>query len=126
MSNETNATGQIRRTVKRPSSDPATHINEREFQDQLIELARLFNWRVVHFRPARTIHGWRTPVQGDGKGFPDTLLLREGRLIVAELKADKGKPTIEQEAWLDSWKAVGAESYVWRPGDLEDIVKLLR
>jgi hypothetical protein len=44
---------------------------EREFQRQVIDLARLLGWRCAHFRPGRTARGWRTPVQADGAGFPD-------------------------------------------------------
>jgi hypothetical protein len=46
-------------------------LSEAAFTDAVIELARLGGWRVAHFRPARTASGWRTPVQGDGAGFPD-------------------------------------------------------
>lgn len=44
--------------------------DERQWQAQVIELARILGWRVAHFRPALTKHGWRTPVQADGAGFP--------------------------------------------------------
>jgi hypothetical protein len=49
---------------------------EDEFQTAIITAARLMKWtRIVHFRPARTKHGWQTPLQGDN-GFPDLLMIR--------------------------------------------------
>lgn len=43
---------------------------EIQWQAQVIELAHILGWTVAHFRPALTKHGWRTPVQADGAGFP--------------------------------------------------------
>jgi hypothetical protein len=63
---------------------------EAELLDNVIELAHLFGWRVAHFRPAMTKHGWRTPVSADGKGFVDLVLVRD-RTIFVELKSTKGR-----------------------------------
>ena len=91
-----------------------TPVREAEFACQVIALAKLHGWRVMHQRPARTLHGWRTAVQGDA-GFPDVVLLRDGVLIVAELKADDGRLTPEQAAWLDAFRLAGIGGGVWRP-----------
>ncbi|HUT78006.1 MAG TPA: hypothetical protein VM285_09985 [Polyangia bacterium] len=101
---------------------------EAEFQGQVTEVARLFDWEWVHFRPARTAHGWATPVEGPlGTGFPDLILVRGSRLIFAELKSDKGKLTVHQEVAQATLSGIPcAEVYVWRPRDFDDIVKLLR
>jgi hypothetical protein len=105
----------------------AKTITETEFLKQVIDLARLFRWRVAHFRPAMTAHGWRTAVQGDGAGFPDLLLIRScGQLLVAELKVGKNKVTDEQQAWLDAFAATGIPAYVWRPTDWKQIEEILR
>ena len=98
---------------------------ETEFQAQIIDLARLLGWRVAHFRPAMTRHGWRTPVAADGAGFPDLVLVRE-RVIYAELKARRGKLTEEQQTWNAALAAGGAEVYLWRPAALDDIAQILR
>lgn len=66
-------------------------ISEAEFQRQVITYARLRGWLVCHFRPARTAHGWRTVVQGDGCGWPDLVLVRGPVLLVVELKTDRGR-----------------------------------
>ena len=98
---------------------------EDDMQAGVIALARMLGYRVAHFRPALTAKGWRTPVSGDGKGFPDLILVRRGRVIVAELKSAKGECTPEQEAWLDSFRASCAEVYVWRPADYPNVIKAL-
>jgi hypothetical protein len=64
---------------------------ERDFQTAVIDLAHLAGWTLAHFRPAQTRHGWRTPVAGDGQGFPDLILTKGPRLVIAELKTQKGK-----------------------------------
>lgn len=104
---------------------PLPEITEVAFTDQVLELARIFGWRTAHFRAAMTKRGWRTPVQGDGKGFPDLLLIRD-RVIVAELKVGRNKPTAEQVAWLDGFRKAGAEAYLWTPTDWDDITRILR
>src|SRR5215813_9770420 len=40
---------------------------------------------------AEAATGWRTAVSGDGAGFPDLLLVRAERLVVAELKVGRGQ-----------------------------------
>lgn len=90
------------------------------------ELAELLGWSWVHFRPARTIHGWRTPISGPmGAGWPDLLMVRGDRLIVAELKRDGAKPTHEQVRVLDLLAGV-AEAHVWRPADWSAVEVALR
>jgi len=101
-------------------------VTEREFQRAVVELARLMGWRVHHTRPALTQRGrWLTPIQGDA-GFPDLVLCRPPRLIVAELKRVGGKPTAEQQGWLDALHAcAGVECYLWTPADWDAIVRML-
>jgi hypothetical protein len=99
-------------------------VTEAAFQDQVIQLAHVYGWRVAHFRPAQTAKGWRTAVAADGKGFPDLVLVRD-RLIVAELKARSGDTTPDQEAWLHATRQAGVETYVWRPDDLPSIGAVL-
>jgi len=79
----------------------------------VIDTARLHRWRVGHFRPARTVKGWRTPLEGDG-GIPDLILARDGVVLLAELKSATGAATAEQKAWL---AAAGPNGRLWRPAD---------
>ena len=91
-------------------------MTEAELQASVVECARLFGWRVAHFRPARTAHGWRTPVAADGAGFPDLVLVRD-RVVFRELKAADGRLRPEQATWLDALRVAGADAAVWTPGD---------
>jgi len=97
-------------------------VSEEAFQRQVIALARLYGWRVAHFRSARTAKGWRTPVEGD-KGFMDLVLARSGVVIIPELKTDVGIISADQQEWLD---AIGSQARVWRPRDWAEIELTLK
>lgn len=99
---------------------------EKDFQQQIIELAQLYGWKVAHFRHAWSKDGKRchTPVQADGKGFPDLCMVKRVRIIFAEVKGDNGKMSAEQEEWLKKLYYV-AETYLWRPHDWERIQEIL-
>lgn len=106
-------------------------MKEEYLQQQIIDLAHLHHWRVAHFRTARIQRKdgsvyYATPVQADGEGFPDLVLLKGNRVIVAEIKSEKGKLSDAQTEWLNAWELAGAEVYVWRPKDWETIEKRLR
>lgn len=92
-------------------------MTEAQLQAAVIEMARTLGWLTAHFRPALTERGWRTPVSGDGKGFPDLILVRGERLIAAELKSDVGAVSVEQDVWLGAFRCAGALTAVWRPRD---------
>lgn len=110
-------------------------MTESEFQANVIDLAHMLGWRVTHFRPAKTKHGWRTPLAGD-PGFPDLVLARGGRVIFAELKSERGRLTADQEAWLDQLaqpvgpqvveRIASHEVYVWRPSHVDHVARVLR
>lgn len=105
---------------------------EEEFQRAVIDYARLHGWLVAHFRPVRVQRKngsvyFETPAAADGKGFPDLVLLREKRLIVAELKVGSNKPSPEQEKWLAAFgKLSVVQTFVWRPESWPQIEELLR
>ena len=103
---------------------------ERAFQKRVIGLARSCGFKVAHFRPARVMRNgkWKyeTPIDADGKGFPDLVMTRPGRVIVAELKAKGGKATPEQSVWLDCFRAAGVPAYLWTPDSWADIERVLR
>lgn len=104
--------------------------DEDEFQRQVIDLAHVLRWKVVHFRKVRVQRKngscyWETPFQGDGKGFVDLILVRDGRTIFAELKVPPNKPSPEQEEWLALLRKTPNEVYVFLPADWEFIEKVL-
>jgi hypothetical protein len=111
--------------MKKSNQLPTIH--ENEFTEQVLELALLYGYKRAHFRPARTKDGWRTAVSGDGKGFPDLLLVRkrDGRKIAAELKVGKNKPTPEQLDWLETLAACGFETFLWYETDWEILKNIL-
>jgi hypothetical protein len=90
-------------------------ITEKAFTGQVVQLARMLGYRVYH--PWLSVHS--------AAGFPDLVLVRPPRLIVAELKVGKNMPTAAQREWLDDLRASGAESYVWRPEDMQEIGEVL-
>jgi hypothetical protein len=119
--------------------------SEKQFQDEVIKLAKLRGWRCAHFRGVRvarkdgTVY-YQTPVQADGAGFPDLVLARParhvkglfatarpGRLIFAELKREGIKEAQElQEQWLGVLRGTGkCEVYFWTPAQWSDIEKVL-
>lgn len=105
-------------------------MTETELQVQIIATARDLGWKAVHWRPAMTSHGFRTAVQGDGVGWPDLTMVRDNRMICAELKSAGKQLAPAQEAWLDALKKVpGIEVYLWRPDQWENgaiVATLLR
>ena len=88
---------------------PATFyvdISEVNFQAQIVKLAKLRGWKVYHTYDSRK----------SKKGFPDLILIRDERIIAAELKTRKKTTTTEQREWLDAFAESGvAESVLWRP-----------
>jgi len=105
-------------------------ISEKEFQQQVLALAKHTGWLRAHFRPARVLrHGvevYETPVDADGKGFPDCVLVHRKRgLIICELKSATGKLTLEQRKWLSAFEACGIRTFVWRPSMWKEIEEVL-
>jgi VRR-NUC domain len=103
-------------------------LTESQFLRQVIELATLHGFRCFHQRPGMTRKGkWCSAVQGQGVGFPDLVLVHpaRGRVIFAELKTYGGQPTQAQVLWLGDLISAGAEMYLWRPNDWDEIVKVL-
>ena len=93
-----------------------TALSERDFQRQVVELAELMRWRVYHTYDSRR----------SSPGFPDLVLVRAPRVILAELKRQRGRVTAAQREWADEFgQCPGVEYYLWRPGDWDEIERLL-
>ena len=103
-------------------------VTEKHFSQQVVDLAKMLGWRC--YRTWLPIH---SPA-----GFPDLVLVKPPRLVIAELKSEKGQTTPEQDEWLADLRAamrrqdscsspehVGFEVFLWRPADLEAIVRIL-
>ena len=99
------------------SADMLPALREVDFLRQVSEVARLFRWRVYH--PWLSIRSER--------GWPDVALCRPPRLVLAELKTERGTVTPSQAEWLAILgDCPGVEVYLWRPSDLEHIAEVLR
>lgn len=90
-------------------------VTEKQFQSQVVRLAKLLAWRTYHTYDSRK----------SDKGFPDLVLTDGTRTLFVELKSDTGRVTKEQQDWLDLLRQSGQEVYLWRPRDWADIVKVL-
>lgn len=91
-------------------------ITEKQWEQQIHDLAHTFHWKYHH--TWTSIHSPR--------GFPDDVMCRGERLIFAELKTTKGKLTPYQSAWIEALTETKAEVYVWRPSDFNNIVEIMR
>lgn len=112
-------------------------MSEKAFQAAVVEYARLEGWKVAHHHDSRRqVRPGVLVGDSDAAGVPDLLLVKGARLIFAELKREKTKPTPEQEDWLEAlgqvqrysstrWDAP-PETYLWRPrmwAEIEDVLK---
>jgi VRR-NUC domain len=107
--------------------------SESHFQAAVVELAERLGWRVSHFNDSRREvvdrRSGERKLVGDksAKGFPDLVMARAPRLVIAELKAEKGKLSSSQEEWLEDLRAIpGVEVYVWYPYAWDVVERVLR
>jgi hypothetical protein len=92
-------------------------ISEKEFQAQVVALARRCGFRVYHTYNSRR----------SAAGFPDLVLVHAGRgeIVYAELKVPPNKLTPEQAAWIEALRAAGQRAFVWTPDDWTTIEETL-
>lgn len=99
---------------------------ESQFQRRVTDLAEELGWQWLHLGHdprGRNNQGARGTLV---KGFPDLMLVRNGVLIFAELKAQKAPPpTVTQQLVLGTLGGTGARTYVWRPSDWNQILEVL-
>jgi VRR-NUC domain len=88
---------------------------EKAFQQSVVDLARLLQWRVFYVRDSR----------GSPGGWPDLTLCKD-RLLFRELKAERGRLSLEQEAWGELLTRAGCDWAVWRPPDWPAIEATLK
>lgn len=94
----------------------AAPASEKSFMAEVIALAKGCGWRIYHTHDSRKSEA----------GFPDLLLLRGDRCLVAELKVGRNRPTAAQLNWIEAFAAAGVESFVWYPQQMVSIVEILR
>jgi hypothetical protein len=96
---------------------------EKDLARAIRDLAAMFGWQRYH-----THRSDYSPA-----GFPDETLCRPPRVVFAELKSEVAwkRPdhgcSPEQLRWLELLRQCpGVEVHLWRPSDLDDIVRTLR
>lgn len=112
---------------------------ERSFKQRLVSrdkrkpgLAILFKWRTFHDQATNAPRACPSckaalHLPRNDPGFPDLLLVRDDVLIIAELKADRGRLSPEQKEWLAAFRAVKRIAVVvWKPKDWDEIERTLR
>lgn len=101
----------------------AEAMTEDELFTEMIERMDTWGWTWMHI-PDRLYKLAAKQARWDAmfgaKGFPDLILLRNERIIAAELKRQNAEPRPEQRAWLQAFEDAGAETYIWKPLDLLD------
>jgi hypothetical protein len=98
--------------------------SEAMFQKDVVRLATMYEWLVHHVRPGRYGEFYKT----DGlPGMPDLVLisLRNRGVIFAELKTARGRLNENQLIVGKALMQNGAEYYVWRPNDMQNIADRL-
>jgi len=92
-------------------------VTEAAWRSQVIAWARRDGWRVYF-----TYRSRRSPA-----GFPDLVLVRPPRLVIAELKREHGgRFSQDQRDWLtDLGGCPGVEVYAWKPSDEAAVRRVL-
>jgi hypothetical protein len=97
----------------------------------LVEPESVFSWRV---QAEAAKHGWRwlsvtdaRRLNPESKGWPDLVLAHPMSPIVHawELKAEDGRVSTEQRAWLSDLESRELRTSVLRPSDWERIERML-
>lgn len=95
-------------------STPLEDVLEKEWQQQVVQLARTLGFRLYHTFDSRRSQ----------PGFPDLIALRE-RPVALELKREKGDPTDKQREWIRALTKAGVEVYIARPRHLDQLGLIL-
>lgn len=90
-------------------------MKEKDFQNSVIEIAKKIGYKVYFTKDSR-----ESP-----SGFPDLVLVSK-YVIVAELKTNTGVLSPAQVDWMQALSAAeGVHAVVWRPKDMDTIIKTL-
>ena len=116
--------------MPRRSAPQLPRQTEAQFMSSVLQYARLRRWRIFHDVATNTPRRCtgcgtfrRTP--RNPAGLPDLILVRRPRVVWAELKAEDGKVSEDQQAWLDDLGACGQEVFLWKPSDWDSILGVL-
>lgn len=93
-------------------------MKEEAFRQQVRKIARMYGWTLMYHT--------HSSVRSD-PGFPDEVLLNktQKRVLFIEFKSEKGRVRPAQKEWIEALQLCGQEAAIWRPSDMEQIVKVL-
>ena len=91
-------------------------VTERELQRVIVDYIYRGRWDYYHTANPRF----------SLRGFPDLVIIRPPEILFVELKAERGRVSPEQKAWLDQLEACGLETHVWRPSDIPEAIERLK
>lgn len=92
-------------------------MRERDFQENVTTLARMYGWLVYHTHDSRRSE----------PGFPDLVLVHPKRgVLFRELKSESGRMSPAQMKWIASLISAGADADVWRPTEMNRIKEELK
>ena len=91
-------------------------MNEAAFQRRITDFCDYLHLRWFHSGDSR---------RDSCAGFPDLVICGPGGLVFAEVKAESGKVSAEQFAWLDDLNQ-HAPAVVWRPSSWTLVEATLR
>lgn len=87
-------------------------LRERDWQEVVVAYARIKGWFVYHTHDSRR----------SAPGFPDLVLVRSGRIVMAELKTETGRIRPDQARWIEALSAVPSITVrIWRPSQWTDV-----
>ncbi len=95
-------------------------LSESELQQMIVDRASVLGWLVYHTYDSRR----------SAPGFPDLVLCRAGRVVIVEVKSEKGRLSKDQAIWLrelgiGDQPSRSHEVYLWRPSDMDHIEEIL-
>ena len=91
-------------------------LTEKQFQTQIVQLAKMHGWWVYHTFDARKSE----------PGFPDLVLIRAPEILFWELKTETGRMSKPQDEVLQMLVDCGMTAEVKRPRDWDSIEQALR
>lgn len=93
-------------------------MKEEAFRQQVRQIARLNGW-------AHQYHTHNSKFSD--AGWPDEVLASEKhkRIIFIELKSDTGRIRPAQKEWIRVLQLMGLEAAIWRPRDMDHVLKVL-
>lgn len=108
------------RKPKRPARNTAQLLyegmSEADLQESVRKAALSLGWRFYH--------PWDT--RNSEEGWPDCFVLRGSRVMVIELKTEKGEVTPAQREYLTAFVDAHIEAWVVRPSDMDWLLEKLR